>query len=142
VFLGPALLTIDTKGRMSIPTKHRDAIQTQYNGELTLTCHPDGCLLLFPRPLWLEKYEVIVNLPVSARVWKRIFLGNVEDVEMDSAGRVLISPALRAAAKIDREIKMMGLGEYFELWDPVLCESDKDNPQSQVTPDVLKHLNL
>ena len=42
-------LTLDAKGRMSIPSRHRDALQLQGDGRVTLTKHPDGCLLLFPR---------------------------------------------------------------------------------------------
>ena len=53
--------------------------------------------MLFPRPEWLLFRERIGQLPMSAQWWKRIFLGNAMDVEMDGTGRVLISPELRKA---------------------------------------------
>ena len=49
VFQGSSALTLDAKGRISIPTRHRDALIAQAEGRLTLTRHPDGCLLVYPR---------------------------------------------------------------------------------------------
>ena len=51
MFQGAANLSLDAKGRMTIPTRHRDALHMQCEGRLTLTKSPDGCLLLFPRPV-------------------------------------------------------------------------------------------
>ena len=52
MFQGPSAISLDAKGRMSIPSQHRDALALQGEGRVTLTRHPDGCLLLFPRPAW------------------------------------------------------------------------------------------
>ena len=53
-------------------------------GQLTVTKHPDGCLVLFPRPVWLTVREKVAALPLSAAGWKRVFLGNAMDIEIDS----------------------------------------------------------
>ena len=45
MFQGASAINLDAKGRMSIPAKHRDALAIQCEGRLTLTKHPDGCLL-------------------------------------------------------------------------------------------------
>ena len=50
MFQGASQLTIDPKGRLSMPTRHRDALLAQCGGRLTVTRHPDGCLLVYPRP--------------------------------------------------------------------------------------------
>ena len=68
-----------------------------------MTKHPHGCLMVFPRPEWEKFRERVATLPMSAQWWKRIFLGNAMDVEMDGTGRVLVSPELRAAAGISRD---------------------------------------
>ncbi len=91
---------------MSIPARHREALQQQAEGRVTLTKHPDGCLLLFPRPEWETFRSRIAALPMDAHWWKRIFLGNAADVEMDGAGRVLIAPELRSAAMLDKEVSV------------------------------------
>ena len=97
MFQGASALTLDAKGRMSVPSRYRDALQGQAEGRVTITKHPDGCLLLFPRPEWEVFRDRVEKLPMNATWWKRIFLGNAMDVDMDGAGRVLVSPELRTA---------------------------------------------
>jgi len=92
VFQGASSLSLDAKGRLSVPTRHRDVLSATASGQLTITKHPHGCLMVFPRPEWEKFRERIAALPMSAQWWKRIFLGNAMDVEMDGTGRVLISP--------------------------------------------------
>lgn len=117
VFQGSSALTLDVKGRISIPTRHRDALVSQVEGRLTLTRHPDGCLLLYPRPVWEKKREQIAAFPMSARPLQRLLLGNAQDVDLDAAGRILIAPELRTAAGLTREIMLLGMGSHFEVWD-------------------------
>ena len=117
VFQGSSALTLDAKGRISIPTRHRDALVSQVEGRLTLTRHPDGCLLLYPRPVWEKKREQIAAFPMTARPLQRLLLGNAQDVDMDAAGRILIAPELRTAAGLTREPMLLGMGSHFEVWD-------------------------
>lgn len=135
MFQGAANLSLDAKGRMTIPTRHRDALQFQCEGRLTLTKHPHGCLLLLPRPVWETKREDIAAWPLPAKGWQRIFLGSAMDVEMDGAGRVLISPELRDAAKLAKDITMMGMGSHFEIWDaPTLGQHESDTIAAGMPP--------
>lgn len=117
MYLGSSALTLDAKGRISIPTRHRDALNSEVQGRLTLTRHPDGCLLVYPRTEWEIKREQIAALPMSARMVQRLMLGYAQDVEMDGSGRILVSPELREAAGLGREVILMGLVRHFELWD-------------------------
>ena len=91
MFQGASSLSLDAKGRLSVPTRHRDVLSAMAQGQLTITKHPHGCLMVFPRPEWEKFRERIAQLPMSAQWWKRIFLGNAMDVEMDGTGRVLIN---------------------------------------------------
>ena len=117
VFQGASSLSLDAKGRLSVPTRHRDVLSATAGGQLTITKHPHGCLMVFPRPEWEKFRDRIAALPMSAQWWKRVFLGNAMDVEMDGTGRILVSPELRAAAGIQKEAILMGVGSHFELWD-------------------------
>ena len=110
MFQGASALTLDAKGRMSIPSRHRDALLLEGEGRVTLTKHPDGCLLMFPRSEWEAFRSRIAQLPMDAHWWRRIFLGNAFDVEMDGSGRILVSPELRAAANIERDVMLLGMG--------------------------------
>ncbi|HEU4622900.1 MAG TPA: division/cell wall cluster transcriptional repressor MraZ [Burkholderiaceae bacterium] len=117
MFQGGSALSLDAKGRLSVPARHRDALQQQCAGQLTLTRHPDGCLLLYPRPVWEEKRREISAFPASARALQRLLLGHALDVDLDGSGRMLISPELRAAAKLEKDVLLLGMGAHFELWD-------------------------
>ena len=98
VFQGPAGLTLDGKGRIAMPSRHREVLSAMGCNQLTITKHPEGSLMIFPRPAWENFRERVAALPMEAAGWKRIFLGNAMDVEIDGSSRVLIAPELRAAA--------------------------------------------
>lgn len=117
MFQGASQLTLDGKGRLSMPSRHRDALAAGCDGRLTLTRHPDGCLLVYPRPAWEAQRERIARLPYSARALQRLLLGNATDVDLDGAGRVLVPTELRAAAQLERDVMLLGMGGHFELWD-------------------------
>ena len=117
VFQGASSLSLDAKGRLSVPTRHRDVLSASAAGQLTITRHPHGCLMIFPRPAWEQFRERIAAMPLKDQWLKRLFLGNAMDVEMDGTGRVLVSPELRAAANIARDTLLLGMGSHFELWD-------------------------
>ena len=127
MFQGSSNLNLDAKGRMTVPSRHRDALQLQCEGRLTLTKHPHGCLLLFPRPVWEQHREKIANWPMQAKAWQRIFLGNAVDVDMDAAGRLLVTPELRDAAALTKDVMLLGMGSHFEIWDaPTLAKQEAE----------------
>lgn len=142
MFQGASSLNLDAKGRMSIPARHRDALTMQCGGQLTVTRHPDGCLLLFPRPTWEAHREQISAWPIQARDWKRIFLGNASDVDMDSAGRILLSPELRSAVAMQRDVMLMGMGSHFEIWDAAKLAESEAKAVAAGAPDVLNNFSF
>ena len=142
MFQGASALSLDAKGRMSIPARHRDVLQGDAQGKVTITKHPDGCLLLFPRPEWEIFRGKIAALPMDAHWWRRIFLGNAADVEMDSAGRVLVAPELRAAAGMDKEVMLLGMGSHFELWDAATYAAKEQAAMAQGMPDAMKNFTF
>lgn len=116
-----------------MPTKHRDALIAQCEGRLTLTRHPHGCLLVYPRPVWEAKREQLVKLPGEARELQRLLLGSANDVEFDSAGRVQISMELREVAGLVHDVKLLGMGAHFELWDSERLQAHEDAHQAALT---------
>ncbi|MEY2663121.1 MAG: hypothetical protein RIQ35_1439 [Pseudomonadota bacterium] len=142
VFQGASALNLDAKGRMSVPAKHRDALLVQGEGRVTLTKHPDGCLLLFPRPEWEAFRARVAQLPMDAHWWRRIFLGNATELDLDSAGRILVSPELRSAAGIQREVILLGMGSHLELWDAATYATKEQAAMMQGVPDALKQFTF
>ncbi len=141
MFQGASALALDAKGRLSVPTRHRDAL-VQVQGQLTITKHPHGCLMVFPRPEWEGFRERIAALPMQAQWWKRIFLGNAQDVEMDGTGRVLVAPELRAAAGISKDVILLGMGAHFELWDAATYAKQEAEAMQAEMPDVFKDFSF
>ncbi len=125
-----------------MPTRHRDVLAAVASGQLTITRHPHGCLMVFPRPAWEQFRQRIVELPMAAQWWKRILLGNAMDVEIDGTGRVLVSPELRAAAKLDKETVLLGMGNHFELWDKATYEAQEAQAMQGDMPDVFKDFSF
>jgi MraZ protein len=123
VFLGASSLNLDAKGRLSVPTRHHEALIASCEGKVTITQHYEGCLFVFPQPAWEAFSGKIAALPMSSLRLKRMYLSNAMTVELDSTGRILISPELREAAGITKETSFRGMGSYFELWDKVTYEA-------------------
>ena len=142
VFQGPAALTLDGKGRIAMPARHREVLSTMGVNQLTITKHPEGSLMIFPRPAWEVFREKVAALPMSAGGWKRIFLGNAMDVEIDSSSRVLIAPELRAAAGLTRDVMLLGMGSHFELWDAARYAEHEAKVMEQPMPEALQDFSF
>ena len=138
VFQGASALTLDGKGRIAMPARHRELLTAMGTNQLTVTKHPEGALLIFPRPAWELFRDKVAALPMEASGWKRVFLGNAMDVEIDASSRVLIAPELRSSAGLVRDVMLLGMGSHFELWDAQRhAEHEAAVMQSQM-PDSLK----
>ena len=103
-----------------MPARHREALAVSCAGKVTVTRHPDGCLVLYPAPVWEEKRRALAKLP---RAFVRYVLGSAVDLEPDRAGRILIPSELRQMCGLDREVALIGMGEHFELWDRSTLEA-------------------
>ena len=142
MFQGASSLSLDAKGRLSVPTRHRDVLTATAAGQITITKHPHGCLMVFPRGEWEKFRERLAALPMSAQWWKRIFLGNAMDCDLDGNGRVLISPELRAAAGLSKEAVLLGMGNHFELWDAQTYAAQEQAAMQADMPDVFKDFSF
>ena len=142
VFQGASALTLDAKGRIVMPARHREVLVAMGVGQLTLTKHPEGALMIFPKPAWENFRDRIAALPMAMSGWKRVFLGNAMDADIDGTSRVLISPELRAAAGLTRDVMLLGMGSYFELWDAArYAEHEAQVLQSEM-PDAIKDFSF
>ena len=142
VFQGASKLTLDPKGRLAMPSRYRDLLLAQCEGRLTLTRHPDGCLLVYPREVWEAKRSQIAALPYAARALQRLTLGSAIDVELDSAGRMLVPNGLRDDAGLERDATLMGLGEHFELWAPSRLREREERDLAGGLQDAAAHFTF
>ncbi len=79
---------------------------------------------------------------MEAMWWRRIFLGNAMDVELDGSGRVLVSPELRATAALEKDVTLLGMGAHFELWDSQMYAAKEAAAMAQGMPDALKNFTF
>ena len=116
-FKGGPVLTLDGKGRITVPARWRDVLMSAVQGQMMVSKSHVRCLSLFPRPVW-DQFEGRLNaLPASADGLRRLYIGSATEAAIDGASRLLLPPELRAWAGLEREVVFMGLGNRFELWD-------------------------
>jgi MraZ protein len=131
VFRGIAQLNLDSKGRLAVPARHRDVLLERCRGHLVITADADRCLLMYPLPEWeviQQKLEGLSNLDPRVRELQRRLIGFAVDTEMDAAGRVLVSPALRQYARLEKAVVLVGQGKKFEVWNQEYWDSRMDAP--------------
>ena len=120
MFRGVNNISLDAKGRMAIPTRFRESLQSNCASQLVVTVDTDRCLLIYPLPEWQEIERKLVKLPSlnkTARNLQRMLMGNATEVEMDGQGRILIPTSLRTYASLEKKAVMIGQGHKFELWN-------------------------
>lgn len=120
MFRGVSNLSLDSKGRLAIPARYRDRLESFCASRLVITVDSDRCLLIYPEPTWTEIERKLQQLPSfnpAARKLQRLYIGHAHDTEMDAQGRVLLPPELRKFAALDKRVALVGQGNKFELWD-------------------------
>jgi MraZ protein len=117
---------LDEKGRLNIPAKLREQIKTDHESPLILTLGFDQALYLYPMDVWkkIEDQLLTLNsLSPEVRQFQRMILGNSDEVELDSQGRIIISPVLRKEAGLSKNIVIAGMLQRVEIWDKEKYES-------------------
>lgn len=124
MFRGRFQLTIDPKGRLSIPAKFRDVLRQDYEGKVIVVPHTeDACLEVHPLAEWERKEEDFRArqlLDSEKRKASRLYFSRARDASLDGAGRILIPPDVREQAGLARDVMIVAGGErFFEVWDRV-----------------------
>lgn len=115
MFMGEYNHTIDTKGRLIIPAKFREAL----GEEFVLTKGLDGCLSIYPMNEWESFEEKLKKLPLTdknARAFLRFFVAGATSCELDKQGRILVPATLREFAGLDKEVVLTGNITRVEVW--------------------------
>lgn len=149
MFRGVNALTLDSKGRIAIPTKYRDALVRHCEGQMVLTVDRDHCLLLYPLPDWEEIERKLVKLPsfnAHARRLQRLLIGHATECELDGSGRILLPPPLREFAGLEKGVVLIGQGNKFEVWDEAAWTTRRAEwlagEAEGAMPTELEHLSL
>ena len=125
MFTGEYNHTIDAKGRMIVPAKFRETA----GEEFVITRSLDGCLSMYAPQEWQILEEKLNALPMTnekARRLKRFLLGSAAVCEVDKQGRILIPAPLREKAELEKDVKLIGVGDHVELWDKAKWDEVND----------------
>ena len=130
MFRGLLKIKLDEKGRISVPLKYRTKIKEEFNSMLITTINPDErCLLIYPVPVWEKIEEQLMELPnlnMHVKRLQRLLVGHALDINLDKTGRILIPPALREYAKLEKESVLVGQGKKLELWSDTIWKQQME----------------
>jgi len=115
VFIGEFRHSLDSKGRIIVPSRFREEL----DGKFILTRGLDTCLFGFTESEWRNQEEKLTTLPMTmadGRAFSRLFFSGAVECELDRQGRAVIPPHLRQYARIERDIVVIGVSSRFEIW--------------------------
>lgn len=152
MFRGATLVNLDSKGRLAVPTRYRETLIGESQGQMvcTIDLH-QPCLLLYTLPEWEIIERKLARLssmnPVERRI-QRLLLGHASECQMDNAGRLLVANTLRQHASLTKEVMLVGQFNKFELWDEqtwyqqVRVDIDAEQSTQEPLSDRLQDLSL
>ncbi len=136
MFRGTSAITLDSKSRITIPTKYRGELLSDCQGQMVCTIDvQQPCLLLYPMPEWEEielKLSELSSTIKEERLFKQLILGNATDCDMDKSGRLLINGPLRQHADLDKSIMLVGQLNRFEIWSESAWNAQMQQGISQI----------
>lgn len=140
MFRGINSVNLDAKGRMALPTRHREALAGG-NGKLVVTIDTrERCLLLYPLVEWSaveQRLVALSNMKRSARQLQRLLIGHATDIELDTSGRVLLPPTLREYAGLSKRLVLLGQGNKIEVWSEEVWQQRLDEWLAERSGDVI-----
>ncbi|HHX70611.1 MAG: division/cell wall cluster transcriptional repressor MraZ [Miniphocaeibacter sp.] len=126
MFIGEYQHNLDTKGRLTMPSKFRDEL----GEEFFITKGMDNCLFVFPEKEWVKMDEKINGLKLSRKETRglaRLFYAGAISVSLDKMGRVLLPQTLRKYAGLNKEAVIIGVSSRVEIWDKEAWETYNDD---------------
>ena len=135
MFRGSFEHNVDSKGRVSVPSKFRDIIAERYEGKLVLSIDLDRCVTVYPLEEWEQVEKKIQNVPQMQKEVKdymRFVFSSATECELDRQGRILIPPALRERAGITKSVVVVGIINKIEVWDRVTWDARRSQNSDKI----------
>jgi len=120
-FIGTEIYSLDSKGRVSLPSKMRKEISPEANETFILTTGFENCIMAFPYNFWKPYEERIRKINIfeeEARLFRRYFGGGGDEVKLDSQQRISIPKKFIEELNLKSKVTIVGQFDYIEIWDP------------------------
>lgn len=143
MLIGEYAHSIDTKGRLIMPSKLKDDIGEKF----VITKGLDGCLFVYSQVEWKNFENKLRTFPLTnkdARALVRFFLAGAMECEIDKQGRFLISSNLREFASLEKDVVIIGVLNKIEIWskDKWLEYSEKENMEADEIAEKMADLGI
>ena len=150
MYFGETAINLDAKGRLAIPSRYREPIQEQCEGQLVLTysAFDSGALWLYPQSEWLRVRDEVTGLSTfnpGHRSLQRKLVGSATPVEPDGSGRIQIPLTLRQVTGLEKRVVLMGMGSRFEIWNEAILNqkrAEEERNQLEAVSDEMARLVL
>jgi MraZ protein len=140
---GVSVISLDSKGRLAIPARHRETLLSAFGHKVVVTLESSDHLLIYPEPNWRPVETRLLALPSgnpTLKRYQRLVLGHAETLEMDAAGRVLLPSRLRDLVGLDKDVALVGMGNRFELWNALDWDEQTHAALELSQADLAEHL--
>ncbi len=134
---------LDAKGRLVLPAKVKNSLPEASKHELYIQKGFEQNLLLYPVLEYKKiqaRFSALSDFDPEQRKLKRQFFMSITQVELDSAGRILLPKAVLAHAHLEKEVKMIGMGSHLEMWNPQLIEENQITDPEEYSALAQKYL--
>lgn len=137
MFFGETAINLDAKGRLAVPTRYRDDLESACGNRLVLTysAFDAGCLWLYPQPEWERVREQVMSLSTfnaSHRSLQRRLVGSATQLELDGNSRLLLPVTLRQVAGLEKRVVLMGMGQRFEIWNEDVLNERRAEEEKEI----------
>jgi MraZ protein len=144
MFLGSFNYSIDAKGRISIPARLRKFVSPEANDTFVLTRGSAKCINIYPMDYWKElvssKLDKLNTFDPKDAKFMRLFLQEASEDKFDSQSRLLVPKNLIEFAEIDKDVLILGMNKYIEVWNPQLYEKylkEIEEPYENIAKEVM-----
>ena len=134
MFRGRFEHAVDSKGRLSIPSKFREILSSNYDERLIIT-NFDGCLWAYPFAEWQKVENKVASLPQfkdEVKSLQRVFISAAVESPVDKSGRIQIQSTLRDYAGITKDVVLVGMTNRIEIWSKERWQQAFDSSQKKL----------
>lgn len=120
-FKGQAEYSVDSKGRVAVPAKMRNAMNPEAKGSFTMTRGIDRCIFVYPQDRWSEMESELSELNMYNREslkFVRLIMRWADDATLDGQGRITLSRPLVEFAGLEDRALIIGAFDHIEIWNP------------------------
>jgi MraZ protein len=139
---GSSSSTMDGKGRFQMPTAILRDIPAEGEGRFVINRSSEKCLTLYPINVW-NHYKAKLNklntFKPEMRRAVRYFMGSAVEIKLDTKNRLLIPQPLQEYACLEKELQIITLNTFIEIWNPKLYNEEINN-FSETKPEIINEL--